>query len=84
MDSKRIGTQAAGVSPAAWPEFNMDGQRYERPADTLNIPGGKFVVLPCPHRDSDIERLKAMLATASDEPFRSANEQIAVEKTRGK
>ena len=82
MDEKRIGTQAQGDTAAVWPQFDMHGRPYDRTSgvSTLNIPGGKFVVLPRPHSSKDIEALRDMLV--NDEPFRSAGEQAAVAKSR--
>lgn len=67
MADKRLGTMAAGDTPAVWPETTVTGQTYTRPCSTLNIGGGLFIVRDMFHSEAENKAI-AELLTAHGNP----------------
>lgn len=47
LGDKRLGTKATDKTEAVWPDLDVMGNPYTRPATTYGLPGKRhFVVLP--------------------------------------
>ena len=63
----RIGKLATPDTPQEWPEFSISGRDYLRPARTIALGGGRFVVIdlfPMEGWRDEVEKLKGKGASS--------------------